>query len=92
MSAEHRSLARLPLSIFTDLINDDDKNGSYHQHPEVLRSNICHKLHQMTNCNSSKTQQQSSSSLESITTVGQLLKMTPPALLRALDPLLTHSE
>jgi hypothetical protein len=32
------------------------------------------------------------SSVEGITTIGQLMRMTPPALLRALDPLLTHGK
>jgi hypothetical protein len=32
------------------------------------------------------------SNIEGVTTVGQLMRMTSPALLRALDPLLTHGK
>lgn len=76
MSAAHRSLARLPLEIFTDLRTE------HHDDPEALRNLICSKLKQ--------TQTRQGKTTEPITTVGKLLTLSSPALLRTLDPLLAH--
>jgi len=75
MSVSHRSLARLSSDIFTDLRPDQGD-------PESLRSLICTKLQQ--------TQTRQGKTTEPITTVGALLKLSSPALLRALDPVLCH--
>lgn len=72
MSASHRSIARLPLDIFTDLRPEQGD-------AESLRTLVCSKL-----------KQRQGKSSESVTTVGQLLKLSPPALLRTLDPVLCH--
>lgn len=71
MSAEHLSLARLPITIFSNLLSVDDGNNYC---PYNLRSRICEKLFRY------------------VAQVGQLMKITQPALLRILDPLLTHEE
>ena len=74
-------LLHLPLSIFSGLISQ----GKNILNSNDLRSAICNKLKEIG-------RKPGSQQLESITTVGQLLRMTPPALLRALDPLLTHGK
>lgn len=76
MSAFHRSLARLPLDVFTDLRPQQQGDA------ESMRSLICSKLKQTTSRQGKTT--------EPVTTVGQLLKLSSPALLRALDPVLCH--
>ena len=76
MSASHRSLARLPLDIFTDLQHDQTRDA------ESLRCLICSRLKQ--------AQTRQGKTTEPVTTVGKLLKMSPSALLRALDPILNH--
>jgi len=81
MSATHQLLTLLPLSIFMNLREDDSLC------PNDLRSTICNKLKELGRKPGSTQQQQ-----ESVTTLGQLLNLSPPTLLRALDPLLTHNE
>lgn len=77
--ASHRSIARIPLHVFADLIvhQDDDPYS-----PSVLRDAICRKLLEAGRSMYLATDQ-------GIATVGQLLRLAPTALLRALDPLLT---
>ena len=120
MSASNRSLARLPLCIFSNLQQKNDtielaQGGRVHeqdqnlveeekspQHQDVhvssptlsptqLRAEICSKLKQNSiiigEVNSHLNQIK-----HEITTVGQVLKLTPLVLLRTLDPLLTYSE
>lgn len=91
----NRSLARLPLHIFTNLISHrDDEPYS----PFDLRAAISHKLEQTGRSLLSKGSNLSGISLPSssgsngIISVGQLMRLTPPALLRALDPLLTNGK
>jgi hypothetical protein len=79
MSATHRCLARLPIDIFADLITRPEE---CQQDAASLRGLICSKLQQAHIIQGKMT--------ESVTTVGKLLRLSSPALLRALDPLLTH--
>ena len=81
MSATHRTLARLPLDIFADLITRPE---TCQQDAASLRDLICSKLQQAHTIQGKTT--------ESVTTVGKLLKLSSPALLRALDPVLTHGK
>ena len=88
MSASYRSIARLPLSEFQNLISTqspistiaigteegkEDENS--HRDAEQLRNVIATKLRHV-----------------GVTTVGELLRMTSPSLLRTLSPILTHGE
>jgi len=89
MSAAHRSIARLPLGVYTDLlqerVGDDDADN-----PEALRRKICNKLKKFPKRRSSLT---TSVTYESITTVGQLLtRISKIALLKVLDPILTYGK
>lgn len=101
MSSSQRSIARLPLHIFTDLIqhrNDDPYT------PSDLRKVICRKLvglgkRRATNIRASANElnadgnkAKATQTSEGIKTVGQIMRMTSPALLRALDPILTNEE
>ena len=92
MSSDNRSVCRLPLHIFTDLIlHRDDKPYT----PLELRAAITRKLEQVGRSSLSKSSNSGSVPTETscmITTIGQLMRLTPPALLRALDPLLTNGE
>lgn len=83
MSATNRALARLPADIFEDLITrlDDDADSG-----EDLRNAICAKLISVPR----KTRNGGAVSRDSIKTVGALLQLSMPALLRALDPILTY--
>jgi hypothetical protein len=129
MSASNRSLARLPLSIFSNLQQMNDSDGlatsssqrdlplhqqqSYEQEQELratqeeklpqhkykssplsatqLRAEICSKLNQNSVSSHDTSSNLNHPKLE-ITTVGQVLKLAPLALLRTLDPLLTYGE
>lgn len=82
MSSSNRAIARLPLHIFTDLVLRD--NEPYN--PIELREAMSIKLGRM------KSAKEGSLTSGGITTVGELFRMTNPALLRILDPLLTHVE
>ena len=88
MSSSNRSIARLPLHVFTELIShrDDEQYA-----PTDLRAAISRKLEQAGRSMLNKGGNSSLSS-ETISTVGQLMRLTPPSLLRALDPLLTNGE
>jgi len=60
-----------------------------------LRAAITRKLEQVGRSSMSKSSNSGSVPTETscmITTIGQLMRLTPPALLRALDPLLTNDE
>lgn len=86
MSSSQRSIARLPLHIFTDLIQHRDDNPYT---PSDLRTAICRKL---VDAGRSMSKTSPSLSSEGITAVGQIMRLTSPALLRSLDPLLTNGE
>jgi hypothetical protein len=84
MSAANRALARLPADLFENLITrlDDDvltDSG------EDLRNAICAKLISVP-----RKTRNSAAVYDSIKTVGALLQLSMPALLRALDPILTY--
>jgi hypothetical protein len=82
MSAANRALARLPASIFEDLstrLDDVTDSG------EDLRNAICAKLISVP-----RKTRNSGAVYDSIKTVGALLQLSMPALLRALDPILTY--
>lgn len=106
-AATHRSLARLPLEIFsglqqqhyhTDQADDEDESlVSTVLSAEQLRREIAAKLKAAKIISAASRQQQAQQRpnqqfYESITTVGALLRLPPMALLRTLDPLLTMSE
>ena len=104
MSASNRAIARLPLSIFTDLVtppppadgcgNAAANAASTMLSPEDLRQQISQKLrdfHQRQG-QPSTIYGAGSKPREGTATVGQLLKLAPSALLRAVDPLLTDIE
>jgi hypothetical protein len=91
MSIAHRSIARLPLTVF-DIKKDREHDGNV-DHGEgrdidAIRRDICSKLKSMPRNKSSR----SSSVTESVSTVGELLQQSPVILLRALDPLLTYGK
>jgi hypothetical protein len=82
MSASNRALARLPAEIFDNLITrPDDVPDS----PEDLRKRICRKLISVP-----RKTRYSRAIFDSIKTVGALFQLSMPALLRALDPILTY--
>jgi len=88
MSASNRALSRLPLSVFTDLIDEPQSIS-----PEDLRHQVCKKLrdfHQKPGLQYKSGA--GSKPKEIITSVGALLRLSPAALLRAVDPLLTHRQ
>ena len=122
MSASQRSLARLPLTVFTNLQHDINTGGvtdtslndtcsntlheqdhneqerfqeEYFQQSQQLsatelRTEICSKLKSVTigsNGAGVNIHQK-----REVTTVGQILKLSPLALLRSLDPILTYGE
>ncbi len=109
MSASHRSLARLPNSIFSNLKfrhNDDNDTctGIYEDqdlHPPSasnLKEAICTKLKEAGgssmngNFAGNMLSGNHSGGTGSITTVGQIMRLTPPTLLGLLDPLLTNGK
>ena len=121
MSASHRSLKRLPNSIFIDLTSNHDTlcdslttaSSPKNLSPLELQSEICKKLKELGSSSNnissndngvgvhnvshnmnatSSRKQEARGGIGSITTVGQIMRLTPPALLRALDPLLTNGE
>jgi hypothetical protein len=99
-NSSHRSIARIPLQVFTDLIMHRDDNP---YSPSDLRDVICKKLldagrsmsssstsnGNSNNFHSSANAQSNLTTDQGITTVGQLMRMVPTALLRVVDPLLT---
>ena len=102
MSCSQRAVARLPLHIFTDL----NVHAGEPLPPLQLRAEICQKLiiagrkhHKGVHMaaigainNQSGISGVDTNVPVGITTVGQLLRLTPPALLRALDPLLINGK
>jgi len=89
MSSSNRSIARLPLHIFTELISHRDDEQ---YEPTDLRAAISRKLEQAGRSMVNKGGNSSAVSSETISTVGELMRLTPPSILRALDPLLTNGE
>lgn len=108
MSASHRALSRLPLTIFEDLVVAPEAQGGggisglgggpSPLSPSELRSMLCQKLLRL------RTRARRGGSNGGppsgrggggggggVATVGQLLELSPPALLGAVDPLLTHA-
>lgn len=85
MSATHRSLSRIPLCVFTDLSASHDSDLS--DHPADLRDAICAKL---SGYQSKSTVGVAGS--DGVISIGQLLKLSPLALARLLDPILTDGE
>ena len=69
----------------------DDHTSSPQLSATQLRAEICLKLKQNSVSSGDNYYHLNQSKLE-ITTVGQVLKLTPLALLRTLDPLLTYGE
>lgn len=111
MSASHRSLARLPNSIFSNLKfrhNDDDDTCTgtcscedqdlYPSSASKLKEAICTKLKDSGgssmngNFAGNMLSGNHSGNIGSITTVGQIMRLTPPTLLGLLDPLLTNGK
>jgi hypothetical protein len=113
MSASHRSLARLPNSIFTNLKfrqkdDNDIRTGTgsysyedqdlYQSSASNLKEAICTKLKDAGGSSSSGNfvgnviSNHHSGGIGSITTVGQIMRLTPPTLLGLLDPLLTNGK
>lgn len=96
-NSSHRSIARIPLHVFTDLVVHRDDNP---HSPSDLRDDICKKLLGVSrgiasnnnNYNSSGGAPSYWTTEHGITTVGQLMRLAPTALLRALDPLLTNGK
>lgn len=87
MSAAHRSLLRLPLDVFIDLIQERAHKDV--DNPEGLRRSICSKLKKFP----SRSRMNGDVVHESITTVGQLLtRISKLTLLKVLDPLLTYGK
>jgi RecA/RadA recombinase len=83
MSASHRKLSRLPLSIFDNLSSSVEESSS-----EVLKTGICRRLKRFP-IQSGKTGISISCSIK---TIGDLFRANKRTLLYALDPLLTFSE
>lgn len=84
MSVNHRSIARLPLGVFENLCA-----CSFQDEPppaEELRALVVKQLKSVPQQKSFRTV------YVNISTVGPLLRLSPPTLLRALDPLLTYGE
>ena len=88
MSAAHRSLTRLPLEVYTDLIRGR-AHSDVDDNPGELRRKICSKLKKFPT--RSRGKHSHDVIHESVTTVGQLLtRISKLTLLRVLDPLLTY--
>lgn len=76
MSASHRSISRIPLHVFQNLIHFDELGiGSDNNDPEKLRHAIISKFQRV-----------------GVKSVGDLLHMSQSTLLRSLSPLLTNGE
>lgn len=88
MSSSNRAISRLPLHIFTDLVNRED----FRMTAEELREAISLKLARVKNQKGPSSSGAINDAVHGISTVGELFRMTIPALLKALDPLLTHVE
>ena len=89
MSVSHRKLSRLPLTLYGSLKEpyegDCDDREDADAAVAAFRDAICSKL----KAHSRKTGS-NESSIEGVSTVGDLLLLSPLALLRILDPLLTY--
>jgi hypothetical protein len=89
MSTAHRSIARLPLHVYTDLILGRSHKEVGETSPAELRRLICSKLKKFPR-RATHGNGNGHVFYESITTVGQLLtRISKLALLKVLDPLLT---
>lgn len=84
MSVAHRSIARLPHPIFENLSGCCVKDTNLT--PEETRAAIVKKLKLFPIKKWYRTV------YKTITTVGPLLRLSLPSLLRALDPILTYSK
>ena len=86
MSVAHRKLSRLPLTLYGSLKEpyEGDRDDGADATAAALRDAICFKLRAQRKTGGNE------SSIEGVTTVGDLLLLSPLALLRILDPLLTY--
>ena len=84
MSVNHRSIARLPLDVFENLATCSFQDEP--PPPQELRALVVKQLKSVPQRKSFRTV------YVNISTVGPLLRLSPPTLLRALDPLLTYGE
>lgn len=99
MSVAQRTIARLPLELFAavrdaapTVDHDHDDDGSVGcedslRSAEVLRQAICAKLKTVSRRNN-----RGGTTSDGVSTVGELLQLSPGVLLRTLDPLLTYSK
>lgn len=85
MINDQRSIARLPLHIFTNLSSHEEVE--HQKSPEVLRNSILKKLE-----NAGKILKKPFSNDASINTVGELMSLSHTTLLRLLDPLLISGK
>ena len=85
MINDQRSLARLPLHIFTNLSSHEE--GDHQKSPEVMRNSILKKLE-----NAGKILKKPFPHDASINTVGELMALSHTTLLRLLDPLLVSGK
>ena len=100
MSASHRKISRLPISVFQDLITRPQRKSI---DSKSLKSSICNRLKKFRVKNDSRSKRKdidpkasgiSSSTIttNSIQTVGQLLRLPKYTLVLVLDPILTYEE
>lgn len=85
MINDQRSIARLPLHIFTNLSSHEE--GELQKSPEALRNSILKKLE-----NAGKILKKPFPHDASINTVGELMVLSHTTLLRLLDPLLISGK
>jgi hypothetical protein len=88
MSASKRKISRLPLHVFQDLITRPP-DISRNDEPESLKSTICSRLKRFP-VRGSGNKMGKTSTICSVKTIGQLLRLSKSALLLALDPILTY--
>jgi hypothetical protein len=90
MSVAQRNLSRLPLEVYGSVkkVEEDQETLSL----TALRDDICSKLKAFSRKTYHKETAAAASNTEGITTVGDLLQLSPVALLHILDPILTYSE
>uniref|UniRef100_A0A7S4EQW2 RecA family profile 1 domain-containing protein n=1 Tax=Pseudo-nitzschia australis TaxID=44445 RepID=A0A7S4EQW2_9STRA len=105
MSASHRKISRLPLSVFQHLITRPPLDGR-EDDPETLKANICKRLKGFRVRNSARDRNNNkkrnrgggsgisspATTTRSIKTIGQLLRLSKYTLMVALDPILTYEE
>lgn len=88
MSSSNRAISRLPLHIFTDLVTREDLRMK----PEELREATSIKLARVKHQKGPTFSVDMNDAAHSVTTVGELFRMTTPALMKILDPLFTYVE